>query len=157
MGLCDLGRQEEAAVFLPERLGVRPLFYTLSGDTLIFASEIKSLLAHPNVNAEIDLQALQQIFTYWLPVAPRSIFRNIFELPAGHSLMVEHGEMHVRPYWKLDYSPLHEKEEYSPAAEKKCAEELQELLFDATRIRLRADVPVGAYLLGVSILQSLPH
>jgi asparagine synthase (glutamine-hydrolysing) len=131
-----------------DRLGVRPLFYTVSGNSLIFGSEIKSLLAHPGVNAEIDLQALQQIFTYWLPVAPRSIFQNISELPAGHSLIVEHGKIEIRRYWQMDYSQVDPSREISPSDEKRYADELGQLLLDATRIRLRADVPVGAYLSG---------
>jgi len=131
-----------------DRLGVRPLFYTVAGNALVFGSEIKSLLAHPGVNAEIDPQALQQIFTYWSPLAPRTIFRNIFELPAGHSLIVEQGKLEVQPYWRIDYSQIDPSEEISPEDEKRYADELRQLLLDATRIRLRADVPVGAYLSG---------
>jgi asparagine synthase (glutamine-hydrolysing) len=131
-----------------DRFGVRPLYYAMSGDSLVFASEIKSLLVDPGIDAEIDLQALSQIFTYWFPLAPRTIFRNIFELPPSHSLIAEKGEINVQRYWGLDYSQVDPAAEVSQADEDRYSEELRELLVDATRIRLRADVPVGAYVSG---------
>ena len=131
-----------------DRLGVRPLFYATVGNTLVFGSEIKSLLTYPGMISEIDLRALQQIFTYWFPLAPRTIFRNVFELPPGHSLIVEKGKMEVRRYWQLDYSRINFAKELSGADKERYSDELRELLTDATRIRLRADVPVGAYLSG---------
>lgn len=131
-----------------DRLGVRPLFYAIVGNSLVFASEIKSLLVHPGIDANIDLQALVQIFTYWFPLAPRTIFRNIFELPPGHSLIAENETVVVRRYWQLDYSRVDSTAQWSQSDEEKFSEELQQLLVDATRIRLRADVPVGAYLSG---------
>jgi asparagine synthase (glutamine-hydrolysing) len=145
-GIWDAKRKR---LFLSrDRLGVRPLFYTTVGNTLIFASEIKSLLAYPGVNAEIDIEALQQVFTYWFPLAPRTIFRNIHELPAGHSLIVEQGKMEIRRYWQLDYSQADPAAQPSQAEEQGYSDELRQLLMDATKIRLRADVPVGAYLSG---------
>ena len=139
--IWDANRQR---LFLSrDRLGVRPLFYTITGQTLLFASEIKSILAHPAVTRAIDLQALDQIFTFWVTLQPRTIFKGILELPPGHSLTVEHGKTVVRPYWRLEY-PL----SFEPMDEEDCADQLLELLADATKLRLRSDVPVGAYLSG---------
>ena len=131
-----------------DRLGVRPLFYTVTRNAFVFGSEIKSILAHPHVPRELDLEALSQIFTFWFSLAPRTIFKNIFELPPGHSLSLENGRFEIQPYWQLDYSRATEVSLESPKQEKKYIDELRELLLDATRIRLRADVPVGAYLSG---------
>ena len=131
-----------------DRLGVRPLFYVTARNSLVFASEIKSLLLHPGIDAVIDLKALAQVFTYWFPLAPRTIFQNIFELPPGHSLIAENGKIDVRRHWQLDYSQIDPTVEVPRAREETYSEELRELLLDATRIRLRADVPVGAYLSG---------
>lgn len=126
-----------------DRMGVRPLFYTLNGRSFIFGSEVKAILAHPDVRREIDLIGLDQIFTFWCTIAPRSIFKDIRELPPGHSLSVESGVVRSWPYWQLEY-PV----EYESRSEEDWASELTELLMDATRIRLRSDVPVGTYLSG---------
>jgi len=128
-----------------DRLGVRPLFYTQTPDNLLFASEIKALLACPEVKREIDLHALDQIFTFWATLAPRTPFKNIWQLPPGHSMVVERGQVRVWPYWHLEYAP---DSELGQGSEEKLADELLALMLDATRIRLRADVPVGAYLSG---------
>ena len=128
-----------------DRLGVRPLFYTFVDGQFLFASEIKALFAHGGVKREIDLKALDQIFTFWTPLTPRTIFRNIRELPPAHSLTVDWENFRLRRYWSLDYTAAPEPVD---DAETRSAERLLELLVDATRLRLRSDVPVGAYLSG---------
>ena len=128
-----------------DRMGVRPLFYTHTADGFLFASEVKALFAHAGVGRELDLQALDQILTFWVTLPPRTAFKNIQQLPPGHSLIVEDGRIRVREYWQLEYAP---QTDHSEDGERRLAEELLALLLDATRIRLRADVPVGAYLSG---------
>jgi len=123
---------------------VRPLFYTKTPNhTFVFASEIKSILSHPDVERTIDLEALDQIFTFWCTLPPKTMFKGIHELPPGHSMVVQEGRLRVWPYWRLDYSSVDMQ-----MSEHDCADRLLELLTDATRIRLRSDVPVGAYLSG---------
>jgi asparagine synthase (glutamine-hydrolysing) len=143
--LWDRARQR--LVLARDRMGVRPLYYTVAGGTLVFASEIKALLEFPGVRAEIDLVALDQCFTFWFPLAPRTPYKGILELPPGHQLVAEHGRYVVRPYWRLAF-PGREELRADTRSEGEVAEELESLLADATRIRLRADVPVGAYLSG---------
>jgi len=127
-----------------DRLGIRPLYYTVQDNTLIFASEIKALLADPKVPAELDLITLDQIFTYWSPLSPRSAFRDIQMLPPGYWLQINAwGERRLQQYWTVDFS---EKRCTTLASERECTQELRSLLIDTTQIRLRADVPVGAYL-----------
>jgi asparagine synthase (glutamine-hydrolysing) len=126
-----------------DRLGVRPLFYARTPEGFVFGSEIKSLLAVPSVPRSIDLEALDEIFTFWVTLPPRTIFKGVSELPPGHSLVFERGNMRVEPYWMLDYNPS-----MGVQREEEAREMLLDLLLDATRIRLRADVPVGAYLSG---------
>ncbi|WP_439615709.1 asparagine synthase (glutamine-hydrolyzing) [Shinella sp.] len=129
-----------------DRMGVRPLFYTEQDGALFFASEISALLALPGITAEIDPIALDQIFTLWCPIPPRTAYRNIHELPPGHVMIVEHGRRTIRPWWQLSYP---DRNDAPPAGSGDgTVEALRALLDDATRIRLRADVPVGAYLSG---------
>lgn len=132
-----------------DRLGVRPLFYTLADDTLIFGSEIKAILSHPRVRAELDPVALDQIFTFWSTLSPRSVFRNIWEVPPGHYLLAHQGQVAVERYWTLNFPTSEETK--ANIGQRKLEDylaEFRDLLVDATRIRLRADVPVGAYLSG---------
>ena len=125
-----------------DRLGVRPLFYTLQRGTLIFGSEVKALFAYPGIQRELDLAGLDQIFTFWFTLPPRTIFKNISELPPAHSLVFKDGKLDLRRHWQVDFSIE------TSRRESQLIEQLDSLLLDATRIRLRSDVPVGAYLSG---------
>jgi asparagine synthase (glutamine-hydrolysing) len=129
-----------------DRMGVRPLFYTKRAGTLYFASEVKALLEVPGIAAELDPFALDQIFTFWAPIAPRTPFKNIFQLPPASIMVVDQDSTTVKPYWRLNFPDRNE--ELGQHLHAKLIEELRALLSDATRIRLRADVPVGAYLSG---------
>ncbi len=125
-----------------DRLGIRPLFYTISDGRLLFGSEVKALLAYPGVRAELDPRAVEQVFTYWSTLTPTTAFRGVRELPPGNYLLAAQGELQIETYWRPDFTP----EEGCPEAD--YAEELEALLIDAARLRMRADVPVGAYLSG---------
>lgn len=128
-----------------DRFGVRPLYYTRLDGEFLFASEIKALLTCSQVPCAIDLIGLDQLFTFWATVPPRTAFRGINQLPPGCSMIVHDGHIRITPYWTLD---LTGQIEHGGATDAQLAEELFELLLDATKIRLRADVPVGAYLSG---------
>jgi asparagine synthase (glutamine-hydrolysing) len=142
-------RRRARLVLARDRMGVRPLYYTSVGETLYFASEIKALLQVPGVTAELDELALDELFTFWFPLAPRTPFKNIHELPPGHLLIAaQNGAISIRPYWRPTFPARDHDEELSARSQQDVAEELAGLLQDATRIRLRADVPVGAYLSG---------
>jgi len=129
-----------------DRFGVRPLFYTQANNTFLFGSEIKALFAHKQVPREIDVNGLDELFTYWCTIPPATLFRNIHELPPGHSMSVGAGGVSTRSYWDCQFEPSSETVDSS--RQEKYADELLALLVDATRIRLRSDVPVGAYLSG---------
>ena len=129
-----------------DRMGVRPLFHSWHNGTLFFASEVKALLQVPGLVARIDPVALDQIFTLWAPIAPRTAFLGISQLLPAHVMLIEGGQATSRPYWNLEFPDYDDPgDDRSEAA---LAEDLLALLDDATRIRLRADVPVGSYLSG---------
>jgi len=135
-------RQRRRLFLSRDRFGIRPLYYTHNAGRFLFASEIKSLLAVDGVERRLDREGLNQTLTYWTTLAPRTPFEDIRELPPGHSMSVETGRVHSWRYWHLDYEP-------DPSLdEETAAESLLELLCDAVRLRLRSDVPVGAYLSG---------
>ena len=80
-----------------DRMGVRPLFYTVRNGCLFFASEVKALLQVPGISAELDPIALDQIFTFWFPLAPRTPFKDVFELPPAHVLIARPDRGHGAP------------------------------------------------------------
>jgi asparagine synthase (glutamine-hydrolysing) len=127
-----------------DRLGVRPLFYTVCDRQLIFGSEMKTLLAHPKISASIDPAALAQVFTFWSALPPNTIFEGIQTLPPAHYLLIQNGNLNLQPYWHLDFEVGPE----SGRSPQDYLDEFEHLLIDSTLLRLRADVPVGAYLSG---------
>ena len=126
-----------------DRLGITPLFYCFHDKKLIFGSEIKALLAYPGLRAEIDPIALQQVFTFWSVQSPKSIFQGINELPPGHYLITNGEQISLEAYWSLDFA-----EKKSDHSENEYLDELESMLTDSVRLRLRSDVPVGVYLSG---------
>jgi asparagine synthase (glutamine-hydrolysing) len=130
-----------------DRMGIKPLFYAHTADGLLFASEIKALFAFgPGLDRRLDYRALDQIFTFWVTLPPRTAFEGVHQLPPGHSMIVQAGRTEVIQYWRPTYEPVDPDD--SPEFVNAKTEELLDLVQDATRIRLRSDVPVGAYLSG---------
>ncbi|MFK7777686.1 MAG: asparagine synthase (glutamine-hydrolyzing), partial [Gimesia sp.] len=136
--------QKKQQVFLSrDRMGIRPLMYTQTKARFLFASEVKALFTLPDVERKVDLAALNQLFTFWSPLPPRTFFEGISELPPAHSMIIKNGQTKIWQYWHQDYNPNEESRSLDD-----WADELRSLLIDATQLRLRADVPVGAYLSG---------
>ena len=140
-------RRQSKLMLARDRMGVRPLYWTRTRDRLYFASEVKALLASGEIEAKPDPIGLDQVFTLWSTIAPRTVFHNIQQLPPGHMMVATRGRVDIRRYWRLSF-PTAAEDARCDADEKATAEELRDLLADATRIRLRSDVPVGAYLSG---------
>jgi len=143
IALWDQNRRR--MVLARDRAGIRPLFYTIVGPRLLFASEVKSLFALPEVPRRIRAQGLGEIFTYWSSLDPGSPFEGVFCLPPGHRMVIENGRRDVQRYWDWTF-PEGNPEASRPLSD--YVEELRELLIDAVRLQLRSDVPVGAYLSG---------
>ena len=133
-------------VIARDRVGIRPLFYSTSkGNTIAFGSEMKAIFSGGLVTPEIDEKGISEIFTFWVNIPPASSFKNIYELPAGHFLICNKNGIKIKNYWSLDY-PENGKFYNKSVGEVK--EELSALIDNAANLRLRADVPVAAYLSG---------
>src|ERR1041385_6546565 len=126
-----------------DRLGKKPLHYSLHNGCLLFGSEIKAILAVAPELAEINQSALLQYCYFGYIPDPLTAFSPIKKLPPGHILEFENGRISVRPYWDLPSYGTHQ-----PRSEEECLEEMERLLAEAVRIRLIADVPLGALLSG---------
>ena len=146
-GIAIYDSKEKSLFLARDRMGIRPLFYTFHKSKFYFASEIKSIFAVSNdMPRKINPKVLSEIFTFWMPASNETIFDGIRQLPAGHWATLDlKGTYNEKEYWDIPFcqtqdSPTHSEYEYS--------ERLKELLIDSVKLRLRADVPVGAYLSG---------
>ena len=128
-----------------DRVGKKPLYYSFFDNQFAFASEIKAILANKKVNRELDQRALNQVFTFWTTLPGRTMFKNIFELPAGSYLSITENHYYVNQYWDFDFAI---NDELTRSNANDITLSSKELLIDAIGIRLRADVPVGCYLSG---------
>jgi asparagine synthase (glutamine-hydrolysing) len=144
LGLWD--RRKRQLVLARDRLGVRPLYYHRTAHAIAFASEVKAIFADPAVPREFDPVGLDQIFTYWSTIAPRTPFAGIEQLPPGHLATYDSDGFRSRPYWHIEF-PAKGHEPGQDLDDN--AAGLRERLIEATRLRFeRSDVPVGAYLSG---------
>jgi len=126
-----------------DRLGKKPLHYALGRESLVFGSEIKSLLEAAPGLAEVNREGLLNYFYFGYIPDPQSAFRNIHKLPPGHLLEYRNGRLAVKRYWDI---PAYGTQE--SISEEECLEELERRLQEAVRIRLMSDVPLGAMLSG---------
>tara|TARA_B100001123_G_scaffold374234_1_gene439370 strand:- start:504 stop:2381 length:1878 start_codon:yes stop_codon:yes gene_type:complete len=125
-----------------DRLGIKPLYYADTGKSLVFGSEIKSLLVYPEVSREIDPIGLDHYLTYKYVPEPRTIFKQIRKLPPGHLLTWQDNRIEIQSYWGLSYT------DQGGRSETDLAEELLQRLQKAVQMQMISDVPLGALLSG---------
>ena len=143
ISIWDKRRKE--LILARDRMGIRPLFYTKQNNELFFASEIKAFLQHPDLHLKISARALSQIFTFWTTLSSDTAFENVYQLPPGSYMICSKGKFEIKNYWKLDFA---KENQYLNINLNEAVEQFNEILKDAVKIRLRADVPVAAYLSG---------
>ena len=136
-------KKEEKLFIARDRVGIRPLFYTVADGVFYFASEIKALFRNAEVKRELNPENLAQIYTFWTAITPSTAFRNISELSPGHYLTFGKEGLTVRKFWELSFSGSD-----SAVSPSDALDGFNELFTNAVRIRLRADVEVAAYLSG---------
>ena len=130
-----------------DRIGKKPLYYSVTASgLLVFASELKAMLVHPEVDRQLDPQAIEDYFTFAYIPDPRSIYRGVRKLEAGHLAVIDTGvakpAIKSRQYWDLEFRPD------TGIDEGEAKEDLIRRLDEAVRLRMIADVPLGAFLSG---------
>jgi asparagine synthase (glutamine-hydrolysing) len=128
-----------------DRVGIKPLHYAIAGSTLIFGSEIKSILEHPAIRREVNHEAISDYLSFGYVPDPATTFRGIAKLPAGHTATFRDGRLSMRRYWDFAYDdprpePIRDEGYY--------VAKLRELIAESVRLRLISDVPLGAFLSG---------
>jgi asparagine synthase (glutamine-hydrolysing) len=141
--ICDLRSATPTLFLARDHFGIKPFYYFHDGGRFAFASEVKALLQIPEIEAELDPQALHQYLTFlWVP-DPKTMFRRILKLPAGHYATLRDGELKLTQYWDLTFPPA--TQTYS-RSEAELAEEVRERFRRSVEAQMVSDVPIGAFL-----------
>jgi asparagine synthase (glutamine-hydrolysing) len=138
-------RKQETLFVVRDRFGVKPLYYAfLDSGEFVFGSELKALMAHPHLARDIDPLAVEEYFAYGYVPEPRTIFKRACKLPPGFTLTLRRGEGRALPrqYWDMPFSPVAVKDEAG------ACDELVARMQESVRLRMIADVPLGAFLSG---------
>lgn len=138
-------KKQHQLMIARDHFGIAPIFYTQLENKLIFASEIKAILEHPEVKRSVNLQALDQVLSFPGLVSPSTMFENIYAIKPGHYALIRNGQLTTTEYWDLNYPKAGELEEQP---ESFYLENLDRLLRKSVEYRMNADVPVGFYLSG---------
>jgi asparagine synthase (glutamine-hydrolysing) len=140
IGLWD--RRSSTLLLARDRVGIKPLHYSLAGNRLYFGSEIKSILVRDEVVPALDVESLDHYLSFLYTPRDATIFAGIRKLPPGHVLRWQNGAVRVRQYWQLP------AEDQPPTSEAEAVERLRIILRDAVRSHLMSEVPLGAFLSG---------
>lgn len=136
--------KNETLFLARDRLGIKPLYYTISNGNFIFASEIKGLLKHPSIKAEVEINSIPEYLFCTSLLKSNTMFKDIYSLPAGHTAVFKNGTNKVTEYWDIKLKNIQD-DEFSFEQYK---EKISTLLDDSVRMRLMSDVPFGSLLSG---------
>jgi asparagine synthase (glutamine-hydrolysing) len=135
-------RRQNRLLLARDRLGIKPLYFYRDCNFFAFASEIKALLESPSVPRELDTEALDLYLSLRYVPGPRTMFKDIFKLQPGHTLLLDEGGIHIQKYWDVPYHPLPGRTPADYLAE------FEQLLEESVRLRLMSEVPLGVFLSG---------
>ena len=138
-------KKNEELFLARDRVGIRPLFYTNVNGAIVFGSEIKAFLEYPGMELKLSPKVLAQYFTFWTSLTPNTAFENVFEVPPGTYMIINSKGITKKTYWEL---PVCKPEDYEYLEIDSAKKAFEELFLDAVKLRLRADVPIAAYLSG---------
>jgi len=142
-GICDLRSGHPTMFFARDHFGIKPFYYVQQGRRFAFASEIKALLKVPGIQPQIDVKALHQYLTFlWVP-DPKTMFRDVLKLPAGHYALLRNGEVEIIQYWDLEFP--NDGFEF-PRSEADLKDEIRERFRRSVEAQMISDVPIGAFL-----------
>ena len=141
--VCDLRSGIPTLFLARDHFGVKPFYYFHQGRRFAFGSEIKALLEVPGIEAELDAESLHQYLTFlWVP-DPKTMFRGIYKLPAGHYALFHDGQLSISKYWDLTFPAADVPYRRS---EEDLAEEIRQRFRSSVRAQTISDVPIGAFL-----------
>lgn len=134
--------KDKKLILVRDRLGIKPLYYTVNDGTLLFASEIKALLQYKGIKREVNISSLHNFLTHRYIPGSNTMFEGIRKLLPGNMLVCKNGNIKISEYWDLNVKSV------DVQSEEHCSKALYKLLEESVRVRLMSDVPLGAYLSG---------
>jgi asparagine synthase (glutamine-hydrolysing) len=141
--ICDLRSGAPTLFIARDHFGIKPFYYFHDGKKFAFASEIKALLQVSEIDAELDVESLHQYLTFlWVP-DPKTMFRRILKLPAGHSATFANGELKLTQYWDLTFPA---RDQVWTRSETELVDEVRERFRKSIETQMISDVPIGAFL-----------
>lgn len=138
-----IDRKTRTMLIARDRLGKKPLYYYRDQERIVFASEMKAILTDPSIPRVLDPNAVVDYFAYNYVPGPQTILRNIYKLPAGSLMVITEQGVEEHEYWDVDFGSVDPTRSLE-----RSADDLQAELEESVRLRLRADVPLGAFLSG---------
>jgi asparagine synthase (glutamine-hydrolysing) len=135
-------KRQNALLLARDRFGIKPLYYSIARDKIIFGSEIKSLLQSNSISKDLNFVAIDSFFSFSYIPGPQTIFNKINKLLPSHILVLKEGKINIKKYWTLDFSLK------INASEDAYINRLSELLDETIDLHLRSDVPLGIFLSG---------
>lgn len=133
--------RQDRILLVRDRLGIKPLYYYYKGNSFIFSSEIKAILRHPAVSAEVNKTSIYEYLNKRYVVAPDTMFKDIYKVEPGNYLIVDSEGIKIKNYWNTEFSDYNADEEFY-------VEKLRNLLAESVRMRMISDVPLGVFLSG---------
>lgn len=140
-GFAIWDERNQSLMLARDRIGIKPVYYALGNQSLVFGSEIKAILADPSVNAQVRSEIVDRFLTFYYVPGEDTLFRNIFKLRPGAYMIVRNGSVETRQYWDLRFNP-------TPRSPGQAEKELIEILDESVKLHMIADVPVGVLLSG---------
>jgi len=134
---------EKSCVLVRDRFGKRPLYYSINGGALVFASEQKSFLSYPGIDFSWNIEAVKSVLSIWTPLPDETVFNNLHQLPPGSFMRYASGCLEIKPYYQLKLNAPPFK-----GTEVDAVDAVRDVLRESVRLRLRSDVEVGTYLSG---------
>jgi asparagine synthase (glutamine-hydrolysing) len=140
-GFAIWDERNQSLMLARDRIGIKPVYYALGNDSLVFGSEIKAILADPSVSAEVRPEIVDRFLTFYYVPGVDTLFKNIFKLRPGAYMIARRENVGIHQYWDLNFNP-------TPRSTAQAEKELIELLDESVRLHMIADVPVGVLLSG---------
>jgi asparagine synthase (glutamine-hydrolysing) len=140
-GFAIWDERQQTLMLARDRVGIKPVYYAIGTDSLVFGSEIKAILADPEIGARVRPEVVDRFLTFYFVPGEDTLFENIFKLRPGSYMIVREGNAEIHQYWDLDFNP-------TPISTADAEKQLIELLDESVRLHMISDVPVGILLSG---------
>jgi asparagine synthase (glutamine-hydrolysing) len=140
-GFAIWDEQRRSLMLARDRIGIKPIYYAIGADSVVFGSEIKAILADSEISARVRPEIIDRFLTFYYVPGEDTLFENIFKLRPGTYMMVRQDKVEIHQYWDLAFNP-------TPRSTADAEKELVELLDESVRMHMISDVPVGILLSG---------